>query len=251
MVTDKEVLKHLQGLKRKCAVGLDNIPASFLKDTKYVISKPLAHIINCSLKSGIVPSDFKQARVAPIYKSADRVNYRPISILPAVSKILEKCVHRQLMDHIETHQLLSQFQFGFRKHHSTELATVYFTDEIRKAMDKGMLTGAIYIDLSKAFDTISHSSIIEKLPDFGITGMPQQWMAATYSVAVNKFLSMDGNPLGNLCSVVFHKDRSWDLFSFSYISTTQQTSYRNAILQSMLTTLYFIIHTKILMRLKR
>ena len=194
MVTDKEVLKHLQGLKRKCAVGLDNIPASFLKDTKYAISKPLAHIINCSLKSGIVPSDFKQARVAPIYKSGDRVdfdNYRPISILPAVSKILEKCVHRQLMDHIETHQLLSQFQFGFRKHHSTELATVYFTDEIRKAMDKGMLTGAIYIDLTKAFDTISHSSIIEKLPDFGITGMPQQWIGS-YLFGRCQQVSFDG-----------------------------------------------------------
>ena len=95
------------------------------------------------------------------------------------------------MDHIETHQLLSQFQFGFRKHHSTELATVYFTDEIRKAMDKGMLTGAIYIDLSKAFDTISHSSIIKKLPDFGITGMPQQWIGS-YLFGRCQQVSFDG-----------------------------------------------------------
>ena len=85
----KTVSSNISKDSRKCAVGLDNIPASFLKDTKYVISKPLAHIINCSLKSGIVPSDFKQAKVSPIFKSVERSNfdnYRPISILPAVSK---------------------------------------------------------------------------------------------------------------------------------------------------------------------
>jgi len=180
-VTDKEVLKYLKGIKRKCAVGLDDIPASFLKDTKFVVAKPLTHIINCSLRSGVVPSDFKLAKVVPIFKSGPRDNfdnYRPISVLPAVSKILEKCVHQQIMNHVETHSLLSSFQFGFRKNHSTVLASVYFIDKIRKAMDKGMLTGAIYIDLSKAFDTISHASIIEKLPDFGITGTPQSWFSS-------------------------------------------------------------------------
>ena len=73
-LSDKEVFKHLQGLKRKCAVGLDNIPASLLKYTKYVISNPLIHIINCSLKFCILPSDFKQAGVSPIFKSNERSN---------------------------------------------------------------------------------------------------------------------------------------------------------------------------------
>ena len=152
VVTENEVLKHLQKLKRKCAVGLDDIPASFLKDTKFVITKPLTHIINCSLKTGFLPSHFKLAKVVPIYKSGMKGsfdNYRPISVLPAVSKILEKCVHYQIIEHVESNALLSSSQFGFRKHRSTELATTYFLDKIRKSMDQGLLTGAIYVDLSK------------------------------------------------------------------------------------------------------
>jgi len=177
-VTNREVMKHLRNLKHKCAVGLDEIPSSFLKDTAYIIAKPLTHVINCSLRGGIVPEQFKQAKVTPVYKSgaSDSFdNYRPISVLPAVSKILERCVHDQLMEHLENHNLLTASQFGFRKKRSTEHASVYFTDQIRKAMDNGLLTGAIYIDLSKAFDTISHSTLIEKLPDFGVTGITQDW----------------------------------------------------------------------------
>ena len=79
------------------------------------------------------------------------------------------------MEHLEHNNLLSIHQFGFRKKRSTELAAVCFLDEIRKAMDTGMLTGAIYIDLSKAFDTISHASLIDKLPSYGITGLSQEW----------------------------------------------------------------------------
>ena len=100
-VSDEEVLKHLKKLNRKSAMGLDEIPPLFLKDTAYVISKPLAHIINCSLMSGVVPNDFKRARVVPVYKSSAHDNfdnYRPISVLPAISKILEKCVHSQLIE---------------------------------------------------------------------------------------------------------------------------------------------------------
>ena len=177
-VTEKEVLKHLKNLKRSCAVGLDEIPGSFLRDIAYVIAKPLTHIINCSLKNASVPSDFKSSKVVPIFKTGQKDNfdnYRPISVLPAVSKIIEKCVHTQIMEHLEHNNLLSIHQFGFRKKRSTELAAVCFLDEIRKAMDTGMLTGAIYIDLSKAFDTISHASLIDKLPSYGITGLSQEW----------------------------------------------------------------------------
>ena len=115
-VSDEEVLKHLKKLNRKSAMGLDEIPPLFLKDTAYVISKPLAHIINCSLMSGVVPNDFKRARVVPVYKSSAHDNFdnfRSISVLPAISKILEKCVHSQLIENLEKNNLLSQNQFGF------------------------------------------------------------------------------------------------------------------------------------------
>ena len=179
--SDTEVLKHLRKLKRKCATGPDNIPACFLKDVCYVIAKPLTHVINLSLTTGIVPNDLKLARITPIYKSGDSHsfdNYRPISILPVVSKVFEKCVHIQLMDYLESSNLLSSYQFGYQSKRSTELATAYFTDKIRQAMDKGEFTGAIYVDLSKAFDTISHGTIISKLPQFGITGTSQDWLAS-------------------------------------------------------------------------
>ena len=100
-------------------------------------------------------------------------NYRPISVLPAISKIFEKCVHSQIMDHLEDNK-----QFGYRRRHSTDLASVFFLDQIRQAMDEGKLRGAIYVDLSKAFDTIGQNAIIQKLPKFGTTGIPQKWFCS-------------------------------------------------------------------------
>ena len=137
-VTDIQVLKYLRNLKRKCATGLDDLPASYLKDIAYVIAKPLSHVINLSLASGIVPNDLKSARVTPIFKSGDAhnfENYRPISILPVISKIFEKCVHVQLMKYLESNHLLASNQFGYRSKRSTELATAYFCDKIRCSMD--------------------------------------------------------------------------------------------------------------------
>ena len=180
-VTGCKVLKYLKKLKRNCAVGIDEIPASFLKDTAFVIAKPLAYIINISLISGVFPADLSKAKVAPIFKSSSKEsfdNYRPISVLPGISKVFEKCVHSQIMDHLENNKLLSTHQFGYRRRRSTDLASVCFLDQIRKAMDQGMPTGAIYVDLSKAFDTIGHDAIIQKIPKFGITGIPQQWFCS-------------------------------------------------------------------------
>ena len=205
-VSEIEVQKHLKNLKRKCATGLDNIPTRFLKETAHIISKPLTHVINISLTTGVFPEDLKLARVNPIYKSGSKHsfdNYRPISVLPALSKIFEKCVYHQLMTHLEDNNLLSENQFGFRRHRSTEHAITYFTDQIRKSMDKGQLTGAIFIDLQKAFDTISHGSIIDKLPSFGITETVQEWLTS-YLFLRKQQVSYQGTmstPCNILCGV--------------------------------------------------
>ena len=177
-VSVQEVTSHLRKLKRNKAVGLDKIPPGYLKDVAYVIAKPLSRVINLSLTSGVILNDFKLGGVIPLFKSgsvSNTDNYRPISVLPILSKILEKCVHTQVMSYLESNNLLSIYQFGFRKNRSTELAATYFVDNIRRSMDNGELTGAIYIDLSKAFDTISHSSLLAKLPRFGIVGTPKEW----------------------------------------------------------------------------
>ena len=119
------VYSELCKLKGKKSSGIDDIPPAVLKDAADVLAKPLAKIINISLETGVFPSDWKTSKLTPIYKSGARdciENYRPISIISAISKIIEKIVHRQLSAHLENNSLLNEHQFGFRKRRSTELA---------------------------------------------------------------------------------------------------------------------------------
>ena len=165
-----------------------------MKDTTYVICKPLTYVINLSMQTGEFPEDLKAARVSPIFKSGAKNtfgNYRPINVLPSLLKIFEKCVHHQLMNYLEQHNLLSKCQFGYRRKWSTEHAITLFTNQIRKAMDKGQMTGAIFVDFSKAFDTISHASIINKLPSYGLCGTSQQWITS-YLFARTQCVSYKG-----------------------------------------------------------
>ena len=173
-----EVRKQLKSLNRKKAEGSDGIPSCILKDCAQELAPPLAHLINLSLKTGTVPNELKVAKIIPIHKNGKKseyTNYRPISILPVISKILEKCVYAQFINHLEMHNFLSPKQFGFRKQRNTEFANVLFTDAIRSAMDRGELTGALFVDLSKAFDTVSHAALLDKLPAFGVTSNELNW----------------------------------------------------------------------------
>ena len=177
-VNPVQVYNELKSLKRKKAVGVDKFPSGMIKDAASVLAGPLTFLINMSIETGLVPSDWKIAKVIPVFKSgkkSDLDNYRPISVLPILSKLLEKFVHKQLIDHLEKNCMLFSFQFGFRSKRSTELAVTLLTDHIRKEAGKGSLTGAIFVDLSKAFDTVSHSSLLNKLPSFGIHGTELNW----------------------------------------------------------------------------
>ncbi|MEM6812713.1 MAG: reverse transcriptase family protein, partial [Pseudomonadota bacterium] len=168
-----EVFKHLKKLSRNKASGPDELPPGMLKDCAAQICNSLCHVINASIKTGFVPECFKFGNVTPIHKSGSKQvfdNYRPITVLPVCSKIFEKCIHQQISQFLEERRLLSPTQFGFRKERNTELAATLLLDEIRRATDKGNVTGAIFVDLSKAFDTLSHSQIIESLKSYGITG---------------------------------------------------------------------------------
>ena len=174
-----EKKNHLKQLKRKISEGIDEIPNRIRKDCAQELAPRIAHIINLSLKSTQIPRELKTAKVIPIYKEGEKsifTNYRPISVLPTISKILKRCVYSQLVHHLESINMLSTQQFGFRKRRSTETAALPFTDEIHKVMDRVILTGALFIDLSKAFDTVSQSLILAKLPEYGVSGIEKSWL---------------------------------------------------------------------------
>ena len=165
-------------LKVKKATGLDGISARFLKDSATVIASTVKFLVNLSLRTGNVPDDWKKARVVPLYNSGGRKNmdnYRPISILPVLSKVLEKAVNFQLQQYLKKFGLQSPFQSGFRQYHSTESVVIYFTDEIRRNADAGRLTGALFVDLKKAFDTVPHKELISELESFGFTENSIVW----------------------------------------------------------------------------
>ena len=158
-------------MSRKKATGHDDLPPGLLKDSARFIAAPLAHVINSSIKTAIVPDDFKIGIITFTFKSGKRSdldNYRPVTVLPVSSKIFERCIHQQVMNFLEEKNFLSKTQFGFRKKRNTEFAATLLLDEIRQNMNNGQITGAIFVDLSKAFDTLGHAQIIENLSSFGI-----------------------------------------------------------------------------------
>ena len=127
---------------------------------------------NKSIVINLLPNKWKIEKVTHTHKKGntnDYNNYRSISVLNTCSKILARAVHKQLIDNAESGNLLSKTQFGYRKNKFTELATILLSGNFRKAVDKGHIVGVLYIDLSKAFDTSSHSVLLEKLKSFGIT----------------------------------------------------------------------------------
>lgn len=205
-VTTLFVERELKNMKRTKATGIDDIPTTLLKDCRSKIAKHIAYIINLSLQTASVPSDWKTAVVTPIHKSGsltDANNYRPISVLPVVSKILEKAVQQQLTNYLEENNLLSTKQFGYRKNRSTEIAATLFIDNIRKACDKGLVSGAIFVDLSKAFDTLGHENLLYKLENFGIKGIALRWFT-DYLFSrqqVVKFNNKLSDPSGLMCGV--------------------------------------------------
>lgn len=179
------VLKELKQLKRNKATGVDELPPGMLKDIRGYIADPLCHILNLSVETATMPLKWKIARIIPVYKSGSKKlpeNFRPISVLPILSKLLEKNIHMQYMDFLEEEQLLSDYQFGYRSRRSTSLAATLFVDNVRNEVDKGNLVGAVFIDLRKAFDTLSHGVLLTKLRAYGVQGMQRISMVYRLSV---------------------------------------------------------------------
>ena len=172
------VLKLLQQLNPHKSAGIDNLTGKFLKEGAPVLASPITNLINLSISLSSFPDDCKIAKLKPLYKKEAKTkpkNYRPISLLPLISKIIERIIHDQTQVFLDENKILFTYQSGFRKHYSTDTCLSYLTDRVRNGFEKGSLTGMILIDLQKAFDTIDHKILTEKMNCLGFAESTIRW----------------------------------------------------------------------------
>ena len=185
IVSQSQVDKAVCGLKSSKAKDAFCMDVTFLKYHKESFIAPLTTIINNSINESSFPEPWKCSVITPVFKSGNPAipsNYRPISILPAVSKVMEKIVAEQIEDHLNNSPYtLNRMQFGFRKHHSTETAVCFFLENIKSKLDGGGVIGAVFIDLRKAFDTINHQILLTKLSSFNFSQSTLNWIESYIS----------------------------------------------------------------------
>ena len=176
--TKYEIMDVVTALKNKQSAGHDDISNFILKGVISSISDPLAHVFNVSILNGVFPERMKIAKVIPLFKKGDKLdpnNYRPISLLPTLSKILEKLIFKRMIDFLNTHNVFTNSQFGFRQKHSTVHALLNFVNKVAHSIDNHSHLIGIFLDFSKAFDTINHDILLYKLSHYGIRGKALEW----------------------------------------------------------------------------
>lgn len=180
-VNECELIQVVKKFKPKKSTDYMDISMYLVKEIIYSIAQPLTLICNKSFEQGIFPDDFKVARVVPIFKSGNKelfTNYRPVSLLPQFSKILEKMFSGRLDSYLDKHNVLADNQYGFRSKRSTSHALLELIEKITNALDSKKHTVGVFIDLKKAFDTIDHEQLLKKLEHYGIRGKPLSWLSS-------------------------------------------------------------------------
>nr|CAB3263137.1 uncharacterized protein LOC104265527 [Phallusia mammillata] len=217
-----EIVQTIQSMQPKLSCGFDEIPVKVIKNFSENIILALSHVINLSFRTGTTfLTDFKQAKVIPIYKKGDRKlasNYRPISLLSNLSKVVERLVYNRVYSFLITTNFFSNSQFGFRKQHSTSHVTTKLIAEVTENLNNKNHTLGIFLDLSKAFDTIDHKIMLKKLYACGIRGVALDWFESY---------------LGG---------RSQHVFYYDFISTNKQGISLGVPQGSILGPLLFIIY---------
>ena len=184
-VTPDNIEKLIDNLKSGVATGFDKIPARILKDLKSSISTDICKLVNLSFRMNTFPSNLKHAIITPIYKDKgchnSSENFRPISILPVLSKIFERAATNQIVEFLEKNGLLYSSQHAYRKQHSTTTALIETTNFIYSQLDKKNYVGLVATDLSKAFDTLSHDLLLTKLQNMGFSYSSITWFRSYLS----------------------------------------------------------------------
>ena len=205
------------------ATGLDLIGPKILKIAPDILCPSISYLVNKSLTSGIFPQQWKEAKISPIFKTGskdDVNNYRPISILPTLSKIIEKWIQKHLMSFLNSHNVLHEKQSGFREGHSTEFALILMIDSWLKAINDGKFVGCLMVDFRKAFDLVDHSILLQKLKLYKCDENSLSWFKSylsnrTQRVSMNNKCSASepirygvpqGSILGPLMFLIFIND---------------------------------------------
>ena len=241
ILTEEEILNIINSLDNKSSSGYDGLSNTMVKSLKNELHMPLTLIINQMLHTGIYPNAFKIAKVIPIFKKGDPsllTNYRPITLLPTLLKIFERAISTQLYSFFITNNILCEQQYGFRAGHSTELAATKLIDHTYEQMDQQKTPGHIYIDLSKAFDTLNFDILLSKLRYYGLSEIPLK-LITNYLTNRNQYLKFEscisnlvpistsvpqGSILGPLLFSIYINDLVMASSKFNYMMYADDTT---------------------------
>ena len=170
-----EVKETLKDVKTNKATGYDLIPPRLVKESAEVLSHPLSALINYILNNGKISQQWKSGEITPVYKKEcelSKTNYKPLTILPSLSKVFEKIVELRMSPCLE--KMFHKYVYAYRKHHVCDTAILSLTEEWKKELDNNKVVGLVAMDLSKAFDTLPHDLIVQKLKQYGLTKRRQR-----------------------------------------------------------------------------